>query len=288
MQVNCSKWQNPQSIRIHKYIGRLRLKSRLFISTIGFSFAPMRISFAFLSALVLFVSCSTKPQTAQEIIDETIERAGGARYELSHIQFDFRDHSYSILRSGGLFEYTRTTYLTPDSVLRDVLENYGFKRFLNDSMISVPDSMAGKYQASVNSVAYFFSLPYGLNDIAVHKELIGTKRIKGRDHFKIKVWFDANGGGEDHQDEFYYWIDQDSLQVNYLAYSYQDDGGGMRFREAVEPRYIRGIRIVDYLNYKASDASVKLEAIDDAFEQGGLELLSRIENDNVTISLLED
>lgn len=264
------------------------MKSRLFISAIGFSFAPMRISLVLFPLIVFLASCAEEPETAQEIVDLTIERAGGGRYQHAHIEFDFRDHSYSILRNGGLFEYTRTTYLTPDSVLRDVLENYGFKRFLNDSMISVPDSMATKYQASVNSVAYFFSLPYGLNDLAVHKELIGTKRIKERDFYKIKVWFDAEGGGEDHQDQFYYWIDQDSLQIAYLAYSYLDDGGGMRFREVVEPRYIKGIRITDYLNYRPSDASLKLEAIDDAYMKGELELLSRIENDNVTVSLLAD
>lgn len=238
-------------------------------------------------ALAFLTSCEPAPLTAQDIIDAAIERAGGERYRRSIITFDFREHSYRIRREGGLFEYTRFTYLSTDSTLRDVLENYGFKRFLNDSMISVPDSMAAEYQSSVNSVAYFFSLPYGLNDLSVKKELVGSKTIAGKDHYKINVWFDEQGG-EDHQDVFYYWIDKDSFHIQYLAYSFQADGGGMRFREAYNPRVIQGIRVVDYINYQPLDAQLALSKIDDAFADGKLEVLSRIENDNVTVSLLSE
>lgn len=154
-------------------------------------------------------------------------------------------------------------------------------------MISIPDSMAAKYQSSVNSVVYFFSLPYGLNDLSVKKELVGSKSIGGEDHYKIKVWFDEQAG-EDHEDVYYYWIDKDSFHINYLAYSFQVDGGGMRFREAYNPRSIHGIRVVDYINYQPMDGKLALSKIDDAFADGKLNVLSRIENDNVTISLLSE
>lgn len=247
----------------------------------------MRTLYLSILTLLLF-ACDQPVPTAQAIVDEAIKRAGGDRYEHSEITFDFREHSYKIKRNGGLYEFTRITYLSPDSVLKDVMQNYGFKRLINDSMISVPDSMAQKYKNSINSVVYFFSLPYGLNDRAVNKEYIGKSTIEETTYYKIKVWFDEEGGGQDHQDIFYYWIHPDKFTIDYLAYSYESDGGGLRFRKATEPRMISGIWVVDYLNYAPGETPVDLDTIEQAFDQGKLQLLSHIENFNVTISLLEE
>ncbi len=247
----------------------------------------MRTLYLSILTLLLF-ACDQPVPTAQAIVDEAIKRAGGERYEHCEIQFDFREHSYKIKRDGGLYEFTRITYLSPDSVLKDVMQNYGFKRLLNDSMISVADSIAEKYKNSINSVVYFFSLPYGLNDRAVNKEYIGESTILDKTYYKIKVWFDEDGGGKDHRDVFFYWIHPDKSTIEYLAYSYASDGGGLRFRKALDPRKISGIRVTDYLNYAPGETPVDLDTIERAFELGELQLLSIIDNFNVTISLLED
>lgn len=241
----------------------------------------------FIIALIaLTTSCNSDDEpTANEIIDKAFIVAGADLMNEAEIRFDFRDHSYSVKRSNGLFDMRRYTYVAADSVIMDKYHNYGFQRFLNDSMISIPDSMAQKYQASVNSVIYFFSLPHGLKDPAVNAALLGTTQIKGEDYYKIKVWFDEAGGGEDHEDIFLYWIHTANYTVDYLAYSYNTDGGGMRFRAATNPRTLEGIRVVDYVNYKPADPSVALVELDRLFEAGDLEVLSQIENDNVTISL---
>ena len=131
----------------------------------------------FLGVLISITSCAVKEPSALSIIDKSIESAGGELYQNAEITFDFRDHSYRVKRQNGLFEMSRFTYLSEDSTIKDFVYNYGYKRFLNDSMISVPDSMAPRYKASVNSVIYFACLPYGLNDHAVEKSLLGRKEI---------------------------------------------------------------------------------------------------------------
>jgi hypothetical protein len=237
--------------------------------------------------LLTLQACEPQPQTAEDVIDRAYHAAGCHLAEQALIRFDFRDRSYSVERKDGLFDMRRYTYVSDDTVIMDKYHNYGFQRFLNDSMVSIPDSMAAKYQASVNSVIYFFSLPHGLKDPAVNAERLEQTDINGESYYKIKVWFDEAGGGEDHEDVFIYWIHAQTYTVDYLAYQYETDGGGMRFRAAKNPRTIEGIRVVDYINYKPVDASVPLETLDSLFEADQLEVLSQIENDNVTISLIK-
>ncbi len=243
----------------------------------------------FLLLTLIAASCAEETFTAQEIVDAAIEKAGGERYQNSEITFDFRDHSYSIKRDDGIFEMARFTFVSIDSTIKDFVYNYGYKRYVNDSMISVPDSMAPRYKASVNSVIYFACLPFGLNDHAAQKSLLGRKEINGVSYCKIKVTFSEQGGGEDYQDQFLYWIHPDSFTVDFLAYEYFTDGGGLRFREAFNPRVVNGIRFTDYINYKpASESNTNLQNIDDQFLAGELTELSRIQTENVSVSLLDE
>ena len=241
-----------------------------------------------LALSVTLASCASKEYTAEEIVDKAIEYAGGELYQTSEITFDFRDHSYRVKRQDGLYEMSRYTYLSEDSTIQDFIYNYGYKRFINDSMVSVPDSMAPRYQASVNSVIYFACLPYGLNALAAEKTLIGRKEINGVSYYKIRVTFKEEGGGEDFQDQFIYWIHPESYAIDFLAYQYYSNGGGMRFRQAFNARDINGIRFNDYINYKPKAGfTVILQNIDDQFIAGNLEELSRIQTENVTVSIIE-
>ena len=242
----------------------------------------------FLGILISIISCAVKEPTALSIIDKCIDSAGGELYQNAEITFDFRDHSYRVRRQNGLFEMSRFTYLSEDSTIKDFVYNYGYKRFLNDSMISVTDSMAPRYKASVNSVIYFACLPYGLNDHAVEKSLIGRKEINGISYYKIRVTFKEQGGGEDFQDQFVYWVNPENYNIDFLAYEYFSDGGGLRFRQGFNSREVSGIRFNDYINFKPKTVlDVNLENIDDHFIAGHLEELSRIQTDNVRVSILE-
>ena len=75
--------------------------------------------------------------------------------------------------------------------------------------------------------------------------------------------------------------------LDYLAYSYRVNGGGMRFREATNERVVNGVRFVDYNNYKAKNASTKLENLDKAFENSELKKLSEINLENVQVKLID-
>ncbi|MBT8296218.1 MAG: deoxyribose-phosphate aldolase, partial [Gramella sp.] len=124
---------------------------------------------------------------------------------------------------------------------------------------------------------------YGLNAEAANKELIGKDTIAGREYYEVKVTFSENGGGTDHEDEYLYWIDIKNFEVDYLAYNFEENGGGVRFRKAFNHRVVEGIRFVDYENYKYKDIHFPLENMDSLFEKRELDLLSVIETKNIKV-----
>lgn len=225
-------------------------------------------------SIVLFVQCSEKPD-AQKIIDHAIGVSGGQMIAESTIEFTFRDKTYALNHDKQGRVLSRVT-LTDSGEILDRLLPGGFERFIRDSLLTIPDSMARKYANSVNSVHYFAYLPYGLNDAAVNKEYLGSTLINGQSYHKIQITFDQENGGEDFEDVFVYWFNQASGHADYLAYVYHTDGGGMRFRAANNPRLVGGIRFVDYENYKPKEEGVLLKSLDSLYEAGELELLSMI------------
>jgi hypothetical protein len=245
----------------------------------------MRFSISLL-LLVLF-SCNEeeKPLSAAKIIDKAIENAGGGKYARSEITFDFRDRSYKSTRNCGMYSLERFYKDSLGNNIRDVLDNSGFSRYRNGSLLHLPDSMENKYKNSVNSVHYFVQLPYGLGSPAVNKKLLGQDSIRGKNYHEIKVTFDERGGGEDHQDVYVYWVETENFTVDYLAYSYHVEDGGIRFREAFNPRKINGIRFVDYRNFAPENLDVKLSELDSLFTAGKLKLFSTIETENIEVGM---
>ncbi|WP_240964545.1 DUF6503 family protein [Flavivirga algicola] len=231
--------------------------------------------------ITMFFSC--KQEDAQYIIDKAIEVSGGSLIDSSSINFNFRDRHYIAKRHNGSFSYGRLTVSSKDSIL-DILTNTGFKRLVNNTPVSIPDGMVLKYGSSVNSVHYFSILPYGLNDSAVNKKYLGKVTIKNKPYHKIKITFNKEGGGEDFEDEFVYWIDVETFKVDYLAYSYEEgDDTGLRFREAYNERYVKGIRFVDYINFKPLDKHASLLLLDSLYSIKGLKELSKIKLEEVKV-----
>lgn len=250
----------------------------------------MKYLYLVLLGLVLY-NCKEEKSiielTADEIVTKSIEKAGGKLFENSVVRFDFRDKFYVARRYKGQFSLIRMFKDNNDSVF-DLLTNNDFDRFINDSRVILEDSMKAKFSASVNSVHYFSVLPYGLNAEAVNRTLLGSEKIRNKDYYKIKVTFNPDGGGEDYEDVFVYWFERENFKVEYLAYSYnEEDGLGMRFREAYNERYIEGIRFVDYNNYKAENNTLELFDLGKAFEEDKLKLLSKIELQNIEVDLLK-
>lgn len=235
--------------------------------------------------VVLGVSCKEemKPMNAQQIVDRSIFVCGGELYNNAKIRFDFRDRSYISEQKGK--KKTLKRILKNDTLsLLDVYTSSTFERYENDSLVFLSDSLATIYGNAVNSVHYFSKLPYGLNDNAVKKELLGEVIIRGKSYYKVKVTFDQQGGGDDFDDTYVYFFNQKTFKPDYLAYDFHVNGGGMRFREAFNERYVGGIRFVDYTNMKPKDTNASVLQIDSLYTNNGLELLSKIELKNVVVS----
>ncbi len=241
---------------------------------------------SFILLVFLFISCADeeKKLTADDIVNNAIKKAGGERYENAAIEFVFRNRDYKSTRNGGKYRLERKMKDTSGNHIHDILSNVGLERFVNDSAVKVPDSLVIPIGNSINSVHYFVQLPFGLNAKAANKELLGKDSVAGREYFEVKVTFSENGGGTDHEDEYLYWIDTQNFEVDYLAYNFKENDGGVRFRKAFNHRVIEGIRFVDYENYKYSNLNIPLKKLDSLFEKRELDLLSIIETKNIRVS----
>lgn len=238
-----------------------------------------------LSTLIMLQACSTLSQE-QRIIDQAIEAHGGALYKQVEIGFNFRDIHYQILKTANRFEYSRE-FTDSTGVVMDVLNDEGFNRTVDGEPVALKDEKRQAYTNSLNSVAYFAFLPYGLNDPAVRKEWIRETALEGGSYDLIKISFNEEGGGEDFDDEFLYWINNENHQVDYMAYSYHTEGGGVRFRKAVNSRMINGIRIQDYENYMPAGERTPVENLQELYQSGQLELLSQIVLEDIQVEKLE-
>ena len=256
---------------------------------------PIRMDkWIFLAAsLIALAACSgggaaekaveSEPPSAQQIVDAAIAKHGGARYQQFKAEFDFRGRHYTAARNGAQFTYERIFTDTTGRQVRDVLRNEGLYREVDGQRAQLSEKDSAAYANSVNSVLYFALLPAFLNDPAVVKEYAGEATIKGQPYHKVGVTFRQEGGGKDFDDEYMYWIHRDSATMDYLAYNYQVDGGGARFREAYNVRTVGGLRFADYRNYKPKTDNRKVAEFDLLFENEGLELLSNIETENIAM-----
>lgn len=245
----------------------------------------------YIGLIIGFISVACQPSgesssslSAQAVVDSAIARSNLHLLANADASFDFRDRSYGYKMKENQFEYTRFYIDSTGTETYDVLTNNGLNRYINDEKQELNVERQNAYANSVNSVIYFAFLPYRLNDLSVNKTYLGNVKILDKPYHKIMVTFNQEGGGEDYQDVFIYWFHTEDYSMDFLAYQYQTNGGGVRFREATNPRDINGIRIQDYINYKPLKGDeYKLIAIDRYFVQGNLEKLSTIELKNLTI-----
>ena len=222
-------------------------------------------------------SCAQQLPPADEIIQTAIQAHYGDYWQDANVTFDFRDHNYSIRIQDGQFGYVRTKGQTVD-----IVTNEEFTRMEGPRKVDLSDKLAGRYRRSVNSVRYFFMLPAGLDDPAVNAKTLGERIIEDSTYYEVEVRFNAENGGEDHDDVFHYYFNKTSGLLGYLSYSYATDGGGVRFRAAYNRRTVGGLIVQDYVNYSAPK-DTPLAELPDWYAASRLKELSRIENKNITV-----
>ena len=99
---------------------------------------------------------------------------------------------------------------------------------------------------------------------------------------KIEVNFTDKNRGVDFQDDFLYWINKKTKTVDYLAYRYHTNNGGVSFRVAINRRTIDGVVFQDFENYGASK-NTPLDELSELYKKGELKLISMIENNFIKI-----
>ncbi len=222
-----------------------------------------------------------KLSKAELLLEEVVKAHGGELYGKAHYGFTFRKKEYAFKNTGNRYHYTMRSIKNQDTI-QDVLDNGTLTRTINGVTTELSEKDISKYSQALNSVIYFATLPYKLQDKAVRKVYKGETRIKGQNYEVLRVSFDQEGGGKDFDDVFMYWINSETKTIDYLAYSYSTNDGGVRFRSAFNPRTVKGIRFQDYINYEAP-IGTSLKDLPSLFEKGKLKELSRIITEDVRI-----
>jgi len=237
--------------------------------------------------LVCLESCGDDKQklTADQIIQKAVERHGGEKYNNMEVEFDFRKRHFRAKISNGQYVYERS-FRSKEGWVTDVWSNDKFKRMIDEKEIKLDQENLRTYRTATNSVIYFALLPFNLDDPVVNRQLMRSVDINDKAYYKVEVTYGQNGGGEDFENVYVYWIDKEDFTIDYLAYGYNINGGGVRFREAYNQREVNGVRFQDYRNYTI-DKDFPAQELDYAFQTDQLRLLSIIELENVKVSLVE-
>ena len=248
----------------------------------------------FLLALVLFGGCGQEADSDAEpdaepdaaaVLERARQRHGAAVLDRARLTFQFRGDRFEVERDGGRFRYVRAHRDSTGALLHDVLSNDGFTRMREGEPVPLDSAAAAAAVEGVNSVVYFALLPYPLADAAVQPRLVGRDTLRGEPYDLVEVTFREEGGGRDWEDRFLYWVHADSATVDFLAYRFYTGYGGARFREAVNPRTVGGVRVADYRNYDA-DTTAAMESAGRRWEAGALPLVSDVVLDSVAVEPL--
>ena len=226
-------------------------------------------------------ACSSGPD-ARQIVTSAYQKHGGDLYRQSRISFTFRGKDYIAESPGGAFRYERH-FRESGKDVRDVLDGSGFHRFVDGEILPLNPEDSSRFANSLNSVLYFVLLPQPLNDPAVKLEKLPQTSIRGENYWVVRVTFAAEGGGEDHEDEYVYWINQARHTMDFLAYRFHVNGGGMRFRIAVNPREVGGLRFADYINLRPGGEAVRLVDLPGLWTDGRLDSLSYVGIENLAV-----
>lgn len=221
---------------------------------------------------------------SQKILNKTIAAHGGDLYNTAHYSFIFRGNTYSFKNTVNGYEYWKETK-TDSNLIQDYLKNDKFSRTtFNESnkgeWVDLSEKEIKSAKGAINSVIYFATLPHKLNDKAVNSKYVESTSIKNKNYDVIEITFNKEGGGEDHDDEFYYWINKDTNKIDYLAYNYTVNKGGVRFRNAYNRSVVDGITFQDYINYKA-ETGTPLKDLPTLYEAEELKELSKIKTENI-------
>lgn len=219
-----------------------------------------------------------EPSRADELLSQIIKAHGGDLYDSANYSFVFRDQTFQFKNDYSNYEYSKSSK-KGSLVTLDRLKNGQFSRTENGDTITLSEKDIKNATGSINSVIYFATLPYKLQDASVNSTYVGETSIKGKNYSILGITFKQEGGGEDFDDSYLYWINNETKKIDYFAYDYTVNDGGVRFRSAYNQRVIDGITFQDYSNFKAPVGTPLIE-LPSLYEAGKLKELPKIDTEN--------
>jgi hypothetical protein len=238
---------------------------------------------AALMMIALFPGCAPEDRAARAIGD-AIERHGGEVFRDMDVTFTFRGAWFRVVQDGGRFRYERHLVGPRGEEVVESLSNEGTHRIVDGSPVPLDEADRARVETAVNSVVYFGFLPFRLQDPAVVLRDLGEVMVHDRPYRKLEVTFRQDGGGDDWEDRFVYWFHRDDRTLDYLAYRYHRDGGGTRFRRAVNRREVGGLLLQDYENYAGIQEVEDIADYDRLMERGLLRLVSVVEMEDLVVN----
>lgn len=233
---------------------------------------------------LLVVAADSPPADS---IERAIDAHGSRKLAHATVAFEFRGTRFEVERdASGVFRYTRRAVQGGRQV-RDTLTNAGTTRHVDDAKVQLSADEASRIAESLNSVVYFAMLPFALQDPAVRSEELGLETIDGERYRRVRVSFVSESGGSDHDDVFIYWFHASQGTLDYLAYRYRRNGGGIRFRVAQNPRAVAGVRFQDYANYRPTSLDVELTSLPARHQRGELVPVSTVKTEKVCVTYPE-
>ena len=184
--------------------------------------------------VVLAATARASPEVERlGIVDRSIEFHGGPAFDASRVRLELCSASgcsrLDVGMSRGVYDYRVTgPYREGERTVR--VTNRQVEHWLNGERQAIAGvEEEQRLRDWVMARVYFCFLPYRLNDPNVLKQDLGLVEWRGRKLHRVKVTF-ALGSSTDAQDEFMYWLDPESARVEMFAYTYERNGGGLRFR----------------------------------------------------------
>ena len=215
------------------------------------------------------------------IIQKAIENSGKAKVFDHEISYKFRDKTYISEGNCGQFKMIR---IDSSKQIKDVYYKNELKRTVNGKAAQLPDSTATRIKSSINSVNYFVHLPYRLEDAAVQAQRLANDTIDDKAYYQLEVKFKEKGGGEDFQDVYRYWFNQNNYSMDYLAYTFLENGGGMRFRAKRFEKKSNDVVFQDYNNFKPISDTLQIDMLSTAYQKNQLKKESEIIIKSVSVN----
>ncbi len=215
---------------------------------------------------------------------------GSDRLDGRTVHFTFRGTPFTAWRDGGRFRYSRTTVDDAGRTVVETVDHRGVSRTVNGAETPFASDRERRVaETAVGSVVYFALLPAALADAAVRVRSLGRDTVDGRLYDAVEVTFAQDGGGDDWEDRYLYWLHPERHTVDFLAYTYRETPGdtaraatGHRFRRVTRAWTAGGVRFQDYQNLTA-DSLARLEDYPATLAAGRLFPVSDVRTETVRV-----